>query len=100
MSDVRTYTEAGSDTVVTPGSTPLVHLAPPSVDLAQPVFRAHPARLNGSADRLFATGLCLPSGSGLSESDLDRVIEAARIALAKAATASRVAVGLFGLART
>ena len=43
---------------------------------AQPVFRGHPARLDGTADRLFATGLCLPSGSSMSDTDLDRVIEA------------------------
>jgi FlaA1/EpsC-like NDP-sugar epimerase/dTDP-4-amino-4,6-dideoxygalactose transaminase/lipopolysaccharide/colanic/teichoic acid biosynthesis glycosyltransferase len=45
---------------------------------AQPVFRVHPARLDGTADRLFATGLCLPSGSGMSDAELGRVIEAVR----------------------
>jgi len=48
---------------------------------AQPVFRAHPARLDGTADHLFGTGLCLPSGSSLSDADLDRVVVAVRTAL-------------------
>jgi len=48
---------------------------------AQPVFQSNPSRLDGSADRLFATGLCLPSGSGLSDDDLERVIGAVRTAL-------------------
>jgi dTDP-4-amino-4,6-dideoxygalactose transaminase len=51
---------------------------------AQPIFRGHPARLNGTADRLFATGLCLPSGSGLADDQLERVIEAVRAALTEA----------------
>jgi pyridoxal phosphate-dependent aminotransferase EpsN len=55
---------------------------------AQPVFRAHPARLDGTADRLFATGLCLPSGSNMSDGDLDRVIEAVRMALTRARPAT------------
>ncbi len=50
---------------------------------AQPVFQRHPARLNGTAERLFATGLCLPSGSGMSDDDLERVVEAVRGALTK-----------------
>ena len=67
---------------------------------AQPVFRSHPARLDGTADRLFATGLCLPSGSGLSDSDLDRVIDAVRSALTKALPPSRALGVSLGLART
>jgi dTDP-4-amino-4,6-dideoxygalactose transaminase len=55
---------------------------------AQPVFQGHPARLDGTADRLFATGLCLPSGSGMSDADLERVVEAVRGALAKPRLAS------------
>jgi pyridoxal phosphate-dependent aminotransferase EpsN len=43
---------------------------------AQPVFAANPARIDGTADRLFATGLCLPSGSSMTATDLDRVIGA------------------------
>jgi FlaA1/EpsC-like NDP-sugar epimerase/dTDP-4-amino-4,6-dideoxygalactose transaminase/lipopolysaccharide/colanic/teichoic acid biosynthesis glycosyltransferase len=66
---------------------------------AQPVFRGHPARLDGTADRLFATGLCLPSGSGMSDADLDRVIAAVRSALTEADTAKRVPVGSLNMAR-
>lgn len=39
----------------------------------QPVFAASPARLNGIADGLFAAGLCLPSGSSMSDTELERV---------------------------
>lgn len=42
----------------------------------QPVFQGCPSRLDGTADRLFRTGLCLPSGSSLSHEDQDRVIAA------------------------
>ena len=50
---------------------------------AQPVFAGHPARLDGTADRLFSTGLCLPSGSSMSDADLERVVEAVRGTLAQ-----------------
>jgi len=41
----------------------------------QPVFRPF-ERIGGSvADSLFADGLCLPSGSGLTRGDLERVVE-------------------------
>jgi dTDP-4-amino-4,6-dideoxygalactose transaminase len=43
---------------------------------AQPVFRGRRARLTGVADRLFATGLNLPSGSGLREDAQQRVFDA------------------------
>ena len=59
---------------------------------AQPVFRNHPARIDGTADRLFATGLCLPSGSGMSDADLDRVVTAVRSTLTKADRADGVLV--------
>ncbi len=42
----------------------------------QPVFRHCPARVDGTSEQLFATGLCLPSGSGMSPDDQDRVIAA------------------------
>ena len=41
----------------------------------QPVFRDTPAYINGTSDRLFIHGLCLPSGSGLGLSDIERTIE-------------------------
>jgi len=56
---------------------------------AQPVFRNHPARTDGTADRLFATGLCLPSGSGMSDDDLERVVRAVRGALGTTHRAGR-----------
>lgn len=40
----------------------------------QPVFEAAPAYVNGTSERLFDQGLCLPSGSNLTQNDLDRVI--------------------------
>ncbi|WP_299229348.1 aminotransferase class I/II-fold pyridoxal phosphate-dependent enzyme [uncultured Psychroserpens sp.] len=40
----------------------------------QPVFSAFPSYNNGVSDALFANGLCLPSGSNLTENELDRVI--------------------------
>lgn len=44
----------------------------------QPVFKNLPARLDGTSAELFRTGLCLPSGSSLTEADQDRVIEGIR----------------------
>lgn len=41
----------------------------------QPVFRKAPAVLSGVGAELFARGLCLPSGRGLSEDVMDEVIE-------------------------
>ncbi|MCD8186111.1 MAG: aminotransferase class I/II-fold pyridoxal phosphate-dependent enzyme [Rikenellaceae bacterium] len=42
----------------------------------QPVFAECPFYGDGTSDRLFATGLCLPSGSSLSDEDIHRVIDA------------------------
>jgi dTDP-4-amino-4,6-dideoxygalactose transaminase len=39
----------------------------------QPVFADAPAYVNGVSEGLFENGLCLPSGSNLSEEDLERV---------------------------
>ena len=50
---------------------------------SSPSSRTTPARLDGTADRLFATGLCLPSGSNLTGLDLERVADALREALTK-----------------
>ena len=41
----------------------------------QPVFKDSPYYGNGVSEDLFARGLCLPSGSNLSEDDLFRVVE-------------------------
>lgn len=42
----------------------------------QPVFSDCPAYVNGTAEALFENGLCLPSGSNLTEEDLIRIEEA------------------------
>ncbi|MBL7474039.1 DegT/DnrJ/EryC1/StrS family aminotransferase [Robertkochia sediminum] len=39
----------------------------------QPVFREKTAYVNGVSEKLFDKGLCLPSGSNLSEDDLNRI---------------------------
>lgn len=39
----------------------------------QPMFENHPSYLNGVSDNLFERGLCLPSGSNLTNIELDRV---------------------------
>jgi dTDP-4-amino-4,6-dideoxygalactose transaminase len=41
----------------------------------QPLFAGAPARVDGTSERIFSTGLCLPSGSTLTERDQLRVIE-------------------------
>jgi len=44
----------------------------------QPVFKGCRVRGGRVAEKLFATGLCLPSGSNLTEDDLNRVCEVIR----------------------
>jgi dTDP-4-amino-4,6-dideoxygalactose transaminase len=39
----------------------------------QPVFADHPAFLNGTSERLFQQGICLPSGSNMSDNDRAKV---------------------------
>jgi pyridoxal phosphate-dependent aminotransferase EpsN len=41
----------------------------------QPLFNGADAYLDGTSECLFSTGLCLPSGSGMTDADLDRVVE-------------------------
>ena len=41
----------------------------------QPIFQNSPAYLNGTSNRLFEKGLCLPSGTGMSHADIDRVCD-------------------------
>jgi dTDP-4-amino-4,6-dideoxygalactose transaminase len=43
----------------------------------QPLYAAAPMRGGAVAERIFATGLCLPSGSGMTDDEQDRVIAAA-----------------------
>jgi len=44
----------------------------------QPVFKDYPKYVNNTAEDLFAKGLCLPSGSNLSNQQQQRVIETIR----------------------
>nr|HPM11259.1 DegT/DnrJ/EryC1/StrS family aminotransferase [Paludibacter sp.] len=41
----------------------------------QPVFAGTPFYGNGTSEKLFEQGLCLPSGSSLTDEDVQRVIE-------------------------
>lgn len=54
----------------------------------QPALKHYPAVLAGISDRLFAQGLCLPSGSSLSDADLERVADNVRLVW----TSARVAL--------
>jgi pyridoxal phosphate-dependent aminotransferase EpsN len=47
----------------------------------QPVFRDAPMIGGAVAARLYATGLCLPSGSSLTDAEIDRVCDAVCAAL-------------------
>jgi dTDP-4-amino-4,6-dideoxygalactose transaminase len=44
----------------------------------QPVFQTLPAYVNGVSEKLFQTGLCLPSGSNLTDGDIERVVKIIR----------------------
>jgi dTDP-4-amino-4,6-dideoxygalactose transaminase len=46
----------------------------------QPVFASAPRRVNGTSEWLFDHGLCLPSGSALSDAQVDRVVSVVRAA--------------------
>jgi dTDP-4-amino-4,6-dideoxygalactose transaminase len=39
----------------------------------QPVFKRFPSYTNGVSEKLFRTGLCLPSGTAMSRKDLERI---------------------------
>ncbi|MDR1882737.1 MAG: aminotransferase class I/II-fold pyridoxal phosphate-dependent enzyme [Prevotella sp.] len=47
----------------------------------QPVFKDHPFYGDGTSESLFKNGLCLPSGTGLTVNDLQRVADAAKFTL-------------------
>ncbi|MBK7107091.1 MAG: aminotransferase class I/II-fold pyridoxal phosphate-dependent enzyme [Ignavibacteriae bacterium] len=40
----------------------------------QPIFENAPKYVNGTSEKLFEDGLCLPSGSNLTEEDLERIV--------------------------
>lgn len=44
----------------------------------QPVFAGCPAYVNGTSERLFENGLCLPSGSNIDEEGRERIAEVLR----------------------
>lgn len=48
----------------------------------QPAFEQCPAYTNGTSEQLFENGLCLPSGSNLTEDQLSRVISEIRLTCA------------------
>jgi dTDP-4-amino-4,6-dideoxygalactose transaminase len=41
----------------------------------QPIFKEYPAYGGSNSEYLFKYGLCLPSGSNLSEEDLGRIAD-------------------------
>jgi len=49
----------------------------------QPVFSSCPSFLNGTSEELFNRGLCLPSGSNMSDQDLERVLNAIKKCIEK-----------------
>ena len=44
----------------------------------QPIFKSCKSYLNGVSEELFAQGLCLPSGTNMSEKDMKRIIKIIR----------------------
>lgn len=40
----------------------------------QPIFKNYPSYENGVSENLFKNGLCLPSGTSLSDDDLERIV--------------------------
>ncbi len=40
----------------------------------QPVFEAYPAYQNNVSESLFATGMCLPSGTNMSDGELEKIV--------------------------
>lgn len=57
----------------------------------QPVFADHPSFLNGVSDDLFGRGLCLPSGSSMTDADVERVCQGMRGALGEGRLHARAA---------
>lgn len=47
----------------------------------QPVYSGAPALVSGVSERLFARGLCLPSGPDITEADQERIVAAIRASL-------------------
>lgn len=49
----------------------------------QPVFAGHERRIDGTSEGLFNRGLCLPSGSTMSDGDVERVADTVRKAIGR-----------------
>jgi dTDP-4-amino-4,6-dideoxygalactose transaminase len=49
----------------------------------QPIFATSKSYLNGYSDKLFQNGLCLPSGSNLTEEEFDRIFKSLDIIFSK-----------------
>jgi dTDP-4-amino-4,6-dideoxygalactose transaminase len=49
----------------------------------QPVFKSYPAYLNGVSESLFKKGLCLPSGSNLTNEEKNRIRKTISVFLSK-----------------
>ncbi len=41
----------------------------------QPLYAENPVRGGRVSEQIFATGLCVPSGSSMTDADVDRVVE-------------------------
>ncbi|HOF45321.1 MAG TPA: DegT/DnrJ/EryC1/StrS family aminotransferase, partial [Bacteroidales bacterium] len=44
----------------------------------QPIFQKHPFYGDGTSETIFNQGLCLPSGSSLTDDDINRVVKEIR----------------------
>ncbi len=49
----------------------------------QPVFQGYPYYGDGTSERLFDQGLCLPSGTAMTEADVQRVVDVVRVCFGK-----------------
>jgi len=49
----------------------------------QPVFKDYPSYLKGVSDKLFQNGICLPSGSNMTDTDIERIDDCLRTVFRK-----------------
>lgn len=61
----------------------------------QPVFSHCPSYLNGTSEKLFKQGLCLPSGSNLAQEDLETIVYTLGKSLKKVSPAQKKHVSIF-----
>jgi len=50
---------------------------------AQPLFQGAQGRLNGLSDTLFERGICLPSGSSLTDNEVERIVSLVKQAITR-----------------